>query len=555
MNKNRIKLLIVGMLLVGSFIGLSSCKKDILQLSPIDYYGSENYWKTPEHARAYIVGIHQHLRRQDWQHIMTFGELRGGAFSDKTTSSDAMTLQAGNIRMQNFSEEHHGVKVFGDLFGRITNLNLFIQRVDGIEGLPENEKNFYLAQVYGLRAFYYFELHRVYGGVPIRLGVEVVDGERDPNKLYLKRNSPKEVLDQVVADLNKSLELFGDNKSFNAFGLPAKNFWNKAATECLAADVALWSAKVTTHNAQADPSKIQVAKRHLLNVLNDYGLSLQNSFSSIFDTRNKGNSEIIFATQYLEGEASTSSSAFMYDLNTGNAKGQIREDGTPFNNPFGIVGGNQSYQYHDDLFLSYDVEDSRRLVTFFPAYSKKVYEETGKLELWGTFLAKNIGHINSAGDRIFDGDIIYYRLAWVYLALAEVANYEGDNAAVENYINAIRKRAYGENYAPAKHAYTAGSFTQNELAILREKDKEFVNEGQRWWDLRRMQFTKGGTHLVFKPEANFYQSGSGTQPILNEATEAYKVLWPINKGLIDNDPELYQTPGYESSRPHPGGWD
>lgn len=55
------------LLLIGVIFGCSSCK-DILDLGPIDYYGSENYWKTPEHARAYIIGIHKHLRDQDWQH-------------------------------------------------------------------------------------------------------------------------------------------------------------------------------------------------------------------------------------------------------------------------------------------------------------------------------------------------------------------------------------------------------------------------------------------------------------------------------------------------------
>lgn len=531
-------------------VGVSSCS-DLLDLSPIDYYGSENYWKTPEHARSYIVGIHQHFRGQDWQHMMTYGELGGGSFKNGSTSSDAMTLAAGDIRLHNLSEEHPGVSGFGDLFGRITNLNLFISRVDRC-GLDEAEKSYYLGMVYGLRAYYYFELHRVYGGVPIRLGVEVVDGERDPQKLYTERNSPKEVLDQVRSDIAKSLEYFGDRNGFSYYGFSAKAFWNKAATECLAADVALWSAKVSTFNAKADPSQIAVAKNHLTSVLHNYGLSLQPSFGDIFDTNNKANSEIIFASRYVEGEAGTGAGSFMYDLNTGQAKDQILEDGSPFGNPFQISGGLQHYQYDDNLFLSYDKEDARRGVTFLPVYSRKVYEETGEMELWGTFLSKNIGHINAEGNRVFDGDIIYYRLAWVYLALAEVANYEGDYAKVAEYINIVRARAYGDNWDATTYGYTAGDFTQNELEILREKDKEFVNEGQRWWDLRRMQYTKDGEHLIFRDEASFYHGHRELVP----NTEAHEVLWPINTGLLNNDPKLVQTPGYASGvRPYESGWE
>jgi len=535
---------------LGLALGLSSCK-GVLDLGPYDHYGSNNYWKNPEQAHASIVGIYSHFRGQDWQHMMTFGELRGGSFKQAPTSSDAMTLQAGDLRLQNIDEQHT-IGKFGDIYGRITNLNLFIARVDGC-GLGEAEKNYYLAQVYGLRAYYYFELHRVWGGVPIRLGVEVVDGERDPNVLYEPRRSPAEVLAQVRSDLEKSLQLFGGEADFGAkYGFPAKTVWSKAASECLAAEVALWSAKVTTVNAKADPSQIAVAKRHLESVRDNYGLSLQSDYAKIFDTGNKANSEIIFASRYLEGEAQKWGNGFMYDLNTGNAKSQLLADGSIFGNPFQISGGNQSYQYDDNLFLSFDERDSRRDATFLAAYDKKIYEETGKMQLFGTFLAKNIGHINEQGNRVFDGDVIYYRLAWVYTALAEVANYEGDNASVEKYINLLRKRAYGDKWDATTDAYHAGDFTQNELAILREKDKEFVNEGQRWWDLRRMQYTKGGTHLVFRSEAGFYH---GTAE-LNEEKEAHKVLFPVDAGILSNDPTLVQTPGYIGGiRPYDGSWE
>lgn len=87
---------------------------------------------------------------------------------------------------------------------------------------------------------------------------------------------------------------------------------------------------------------------------------------------------------------------------------------------------------------------------------------------------------------------------------------ESDHSGIEKYINLVRKRAYASNWDENKHGYKSGDFTQNELAILHEKDKEFVQEGQRWWDVLRMTLTKGGKHLVFCKEANLkmmeYQS-------------------------------------------------
>ena len=54
--------------------------------------------------------------------------------------------------------------------------------------------------------------------------------------------------------------------------------------------------------------------------------------------------------------------------------------------------------------------------------------------------------------------------------MAEVANGLGESCST--YVNDVRKRAYGDDYAG--HEYADGSFEANELAILHERDKEFV---------------------------------------------------------------------------------
>ena len=159
-----------------------------------------------------------------------------------------------------------------------------------------------------------------------------------------------------------------------------------------------------------------------------------------------------------------------------------------------------------------------------------------------------------------------YRLALAYLYAAECANYAGDNDGVEKYINAVRERAYGENWDSAMYGYKAGSFLENENAIMREKDKEFVLEGQRWWDLRRLTTVKNGTqkdHFVFQPQGcvgygldtttnpwmvDIYGNLVETDvPVLNGTTQdEHLLLWPIDAGVIASDPELadQQNPGY-----------
>lgn len=524
------------LLLVSGILG-TSCD-NLLDLTPIDYYGSSSYWKNEAQVAGYVDGLHKHLRDATWQHTIIFGELRGGQYVDGT-SCDGMTTSYGDIRLQNFDADHTGVSGFGNLYGRITNCNLLIARITNADFLPEAKKNYYLGIAHGLRAFYYFDLYRIYGGVPLRLGVEVIDGELNPVKLFLPRALPSAVMSQIKNDLQSSIDYFGNQTGFNPYGHGNKCYWNKAASECLAAEVCLWNAKVTTGDQKADQNDLVAAKRYLESVANNYKLSLQKNFADVFDAGKKGNSEIIFSVRYLEGEATNNNGLYTYSLDTGSTEAQsFRKDGTKWRDPLGLKKGyTMSMEYQKGMFTQFDEEDTRLDATFMGSYR---YNADKEFYLHGVHTVKNIGYINSSGDRIMCGDYIFYRLPWVYLSLAEIANMEGDNAAVENYINKVRERAYASKWDPAVYGYKAGSFTDNELAIFREKNKEFIQEGQRWWDLRRMTLTKGGKHLVFCKEAAL----DGENPILNEETESHKVLWPLDKGILSNDSTLRQTPGY-----------
>lgn len=132
----------------------------------------------------------------------------------------------------------------------------------------------------------------------------------------------------------------------------------------------------------------------------------------------------------------------------------------------------------------------------------------------------------------------------VLMMRAEVEN--GLTGKCASYINQIRERAYGANYSDAV-AYKDGSFAENELAILKERDKEFVAEGKRWFDLRRMQ-DASKQPLVFSAAAAYPKVyGDAPTPVLDKAKETHKLLWPINVSTLTADPELTQTWGYDEA--------
>jgi hypothetical protein len=539
--KNIKSTLVLGGVLLLAGASTTSCSLD---LGPVDYYGSGSYWQSEAHVASYVDGLHNNLRGQAWNHTIMMGEIRGGQYVDGT-AYDGMTTSYGTERLQNLTEGTPGFSNFANIYGCITNCNLFIKQTEALENMDAAKKNYFLGIGYGLRAFYYFDLYRVWGGGPLRLGTEVIDGELDPNKLYKERAKPSEIMAQIKSDVEKSIECFGNQTGFNVLGKGNKVYWNKAASECLAAEVYLWNAKVAVGDQAATPADIDKAITYLKNVENNYGLSLQKNFADVFEAKsNKGNSEIVFAIRYLEGEATNSNASWTYSTSTGSARTSgYLEDGSTFGDPIGNkTQGLMSMAYSRSLWHQYDDVDTRKRATFLGQF--RYEDDTNKTGwyLYGIHTIKNIGYINATGDRVYCGDYIYYRLPWVYLSLAEAYNYKGDNANVEKYINLVRERAYGSAWG-AEYAYTASDFTENEYAILFEKNKEFVQEGQRWWDLRRMQETKGGKHFVFCERAAMETNDGLTYPVLSES-EAHKVLWPLDKAMLDKDPSLKQNKGY-----------
>ena len=77
---------------------------DMLDLAPIDNYGSTSYWKTESQVSAYIDGLHKQLRDMAEQHIITFGELRGGHYKDGTSADGLVGKSVYKICLRRLPE-------------------------------------------------------------------------------------------------------------------------------------------------------------------------------------------------------------------------------------------------------------------------------------------------------------------------------------------------------------------------------------------------------------------------------------------------------------------
>lgn len=502
----------------------TSCRKT-LELAPEDYYGDGNFWQNESQVTNFMVGLHKQFRDNRFM-FLRLGEMRGGGFSNEDRQNTS--LSELTIINQAIEETSAGVGGWAGFYNPILQLNLFIQKVEAAEFVAADKKNYLLGQAYAMRAYYYFHLLRTYGGVPVWLEPEVSNGNTDAVALRRARSSEAEVLDIIKADVNKSIGLFGTS------GAPAdKSQWNPLAALMLKGEVYLWSAKL--YNTTADLAEAKSA----LNAVT--GTSLLPNFADVFKTKN--NSEIILAVRYRDGEAEmgTAYSYFLYS--TFNFDNLHVKDSTTLGptlvDPLNIASAPaqiiQRYAYTFELFQSYNVADTRRDATFYDYYKTSASGADVVVTVRNTALVKFPGQMDAANRRVFTDDWPVYREADRLLMLAEIENAEGGDPS--SYVQQIRDRAFA-NADPTP--FVSGTQDANELAIFAERSKEFVYEGKRWYDIRRMKY--GGEPLVFI-------SASHPYGVLDKGTQGYKILWPIEAAIWTNDPLVDQTPGYTTSKP------
>ncbi len=507
--KKIINYIIAGVAIIGF---TTSCSKQ-LDLAPVSSISDANFWKTPEQVDAFVSGIHARFRSQT-SAIQALGEMRSDIFGTEPLSAGTFTGEAtqGVERMwlQTLTLDAPGVSNFGDFYTNIVQLNLLIDKLNNSNLVTAANKNYYLGIAYGMRAYYYFQLTRAWGDVVIQTDAV---SSIDVSNLAKAASPAADVMALIKDDIEKSLTSFGSDYSFRN----KKGYWSKAATQMLKGEVFLWTAQKGGGNADATTA---------LNALTDIqtnvsALTLLPSFASVFASNNKANNEMIFVIHNELNENSlpftntfypqTGLIANFYD-SVGNRKFNVTQDNW---------GGLLRAPIPVSTFRKFNDLDSRKWVSIQPAYNSPA---PGVYTIAGAFVKKYEGEQN-LGSRTYSNDFPIYRYADLLLMIAEAKILLAQSPATE--INLVRARAYGANYISAVHAFPNQAIDADaKQALLQERFYEFIFEGKRWHDLRRF-----GDSYVFQ-----------YTKVL--PSEAYKVLWPIDRNSLTNNRALTQTPGY-----------
>ncbi len=418
-------------ILLISILVTTSCE-DFLEEDPRSLVTVNNFYNNVDEATKGLYGSYHHLEPiyeslgiglvSDMSaDVLAVG---GGAGGSQSTFFDDFTFDAASDVVNQAYANHYTL---------INSLNTLLERLQGSDlgndasqGAIEGEAKF-------LRALAYFNLVRLFGGVPLRTESTV-----STEGLDIPRASEEDIYQQIITDLTEAVSQ-----------LPEESVEPGRANQ-IAANTLLAKVQLTRSNYAGAITALErvLGKRELYE-----------DFADNFKVANENNTiESIFEIQYgLRPENSNIIEFLTPDAVTG----------------FGFVFG--VYKAEEELVNSYAEEDSRKAAT--------LWSEREGVDFGGTFIRK-FSDALVPGTQANDAGQINYpvlRYSDVLLMYAEALNVQnnGPNASAYDAIDQVRNRAGLDDLTPG---LSQADFQQ---AVLDERRKEFVAEGHRWFDLKR----------------------------------------------------------------------
>lgn len=350
----------------------------------------------------------------------------------------------------------------------------------------------YIAEAQFLRAFYHFELFRMFGPVP------VIDYLVTPAQYTLERNNMSDVFKLITTDLEEAIPNLPLDSELSD---EEKGRITKGAAQSLLGKAYLYWADWDNDDA----AKFDLAAAQFEAVIASGQYSLLDDFSDLYAFRNKFSEESIFEIQHSNLET------VGWEWGDGISGNMIVQlcgiRGLCSNNPDYVAGWGFMLPTKD-LANSYLSDDSYRKSAALISETELTSggcpidgAQQNSLDFegyWQKKFANFSGYDAPLGgdlNTVKDANEIAIRYADVLLMYAEALERgNGSAATAQTYVDMVRERAVGpgDNTSTFRSAAKVMSDEGWSLldVIFYERRAELAGEGDRWFDLvRRGEFT------------------------------------------------------------------
>ena len=565
----NIKSLLLVTLLGASF---TSCN-DFLELEPLNDIVLENFWTDKSDVESVLLGAYSALEKSDCvQRMCAWGEMRSDNFVEGSNAGeDIRQILRENLLYTNSFCKY---SAFYDVINRANTVLYFAPQVAAKD--PNFLYDELLAQeseAIALRCLCYWYLIRSFHDVPY-VTEPSIDDEGGRGKFYVPQSTFEEILDSIIGDL-ESVKRYAVNKYASEDANTGRI--TKSAICAMLADMYLWRGRsddwqkcidvceevTTIKKAEYEKIKSKEGKLCDITTFNGYPLIsdswneeiLGQAYTQIFGT---GNSfETLFELPYGYGQSNPISGYYLNSNMFGVNLGQLKA--------YQKIGDNFSPAGKDVFEQALDARYYHNLVSLDNSYaiSKYVCSELDLELSSGAFAgySKSIRGQNSS-----QPSWIIYRYTEVLLIEAEAlimqakAAGEGSgeaNALLDkafNLIDAVNKRALSYDNDKVKKAapktledlgYKTNYVAQMEDLVFKERRRELMYEGKRWYDLVRMARRDGNQDRLLRFVEKKHDA-STLSAVKIKLKNPYAMYFPLARDEVRNSEGcLKQNPAYK----------
>lgn len=541
--------------MAGMVLLTASACSDFLDTKPYDQLSPATTWKTEQDAEKFLVGCYDGWSEGTtilyWDCASDYGY--NNFLWEEFKSVGNGTMTAGMSEVPDYYS-----------FGQIRICNDFLTNIENVPFADEAKKKDMMAQVKVIRAYKYFIMNWVYGGVPI------IESWNTSAEAMVPRNTEAEVNKFIEEELDAAIPMFQNDKA------ATRGYIDRATALALKMRHALYYDNF---------ERAKSAAKAIMD-LNIY--DLDEDFLHIFNVSGKDSKEIIASAQHIENLYDNWLIGCMYNNGDGGwssivptwnlvddfemDNGLTKEEAGDYYDPahpfahrdprlaMTVVFPGCDWVKEDGSVEVFNTLDAEIIGADGKAKSNKNYAEgesnASKTGLtWGKYLLP----ITQYSDIWSTSSCpILFRYAEVLLTWAEAENeLHGPSAEVYAVINKVRNRVGMPSVNETKYGTKE---TLREL-IRRERSIELAGEGLRRADILRWKDASGkmvaetvmnkdlvrplGT--INYDEVDPYKRAEISQETVlvdSRTFSTYNRYLPIKQAVIDLNSNVKQNPGY-----------
>ena len=466
------KLLIIS---VSLMCAVSSC--DFLETKVESNITTQNFFRTTEDFDMALTGIYYTFTSVEWDNQHRYGNYFTGFMYWGRIGTDECYVPSANngenmIGYYTYTPEHLFVeKVWFMQYLGIQRANVVLNRLAQYTGdaISEQDRNRIAGEAYFLRGWFYFQLARYFGEVPL-----VLTETTDLDELDTRKASLAEVYDRVIKDYEEAERLLPET---NTVG----HAYKMAATALKARAYLQMSGEPLR-----DPSAASLAAAACRTVIQSGRFRLVEDYFSQFDGLHEHNSEYIFDVEFDNSHSNS-----LYGGQVGTTDGMPHPDEIYWT----------QVRAFPEMYRKFEENDLRRGAVDYGGHVEQ-NPQTGKMEIiYGDENYKNdywvykFRHPLERADRgsswanwcnNINFPIIRYADVLLMLAEAEWRVDGSPSSEAIEYVNKVRRRGYGVpmNTEDPDVDYSLSDEPFEDF-ILEERSRELCFEGHRWADLVR----------------------------------------------------------------------